>query len=253
MNDLSKGLPYNALLPALIFGGQRPPRQTPWGDSPEAKETIAGAWITSSDSHGGYWLSPLRRARLPKWVLDARSPTKGRWPYDEHAWFEEDCDWAYVVLAFEPEFTANPNIRADMIEQAALMLASTNPDAHAAWVKWRGQEPAAVTAGPWIIESRKGEKPTDREVFLIGVEPSHPEFAALDNSGLIAMVPEHSRNNVAALAAAGDLQQSVHQLLLLVNDLRESTKDVITGETLEAYKDVIEEAQHALNRSRVKL
>lgn len=72
-------------------------KQTPWGLSDSAGETVAeGIVFYSTPSHGGYHLSPERMAEFrnvfPKFTTYAGGP-----------WFEEDCDHNAVALAF-PQF-----------------------------------------------------------------------------------------------------------------------------------------------------
>lgn len=73
--------------------------ETPWGPS-QSEETIAEGidWYTTA-SHGGCRISPERQGRIqqvfPGWTSWAGG-----------AWYEEDCDWAVVVLVFPECFDA---------------------------------------------------------------------------------------------------------------------------------------------------
>lgn len=70
---------------------------TPWGDS-QFVETIAeGIMRVSTASHGGFVLSPERLKAMPERFKLNR--------YGTGRFFEEDCEWALVVLAFPEEFS----------------------------------------------------------------------------------------------------------------------------------------------------
>ena len=58
----------------------------------EAEEILPGIWEVSTPSHGGFVLSEERQAAMPV-------------PFRfEHRQYEEDVNWALVVLGFEAEF-----------------------------------------------------------------------------------------------------------------------------------------------------
>ena len=65
---------------------------TPWGNADGAEHIARGIMFYSTPSHGGYHLSPARNLQVP----DALRLPGG--------WYEEDCDWARVVLAFPQYF-----------------------------------------------------------------------------------------------------------------------------------------------------
>jgi hypothetical protein len=72
---------------------------TPWGLSDDAGTVIAPGIIAyTTPSHGGYHLSAERLAAMPA-ALRALRPFSG-----STGWYEEDCDWAIVVLAFPEHF-----------------------------------------------------------------------------------------------------------------------------------------------------
>jgi len=81
------------------------PVQTPWGPSQTATEIAPGIIAYTTASHGGYWLSPERIASMPKCLRDFvpfGGPQSG-----PGRWYEEDCDWAVVALAFPQFFPAD--------------------------------------------------------------------------------------------------------------------------------------------------
>ena len=71
-------------------------KRTPWGYSDDAEEIAPGIHFYGTPSHGGYWLSAERYREMPN-HLKACSVTKNQW-------FEEDCSWCAVVLAFPQYF-----------------------------------------------------------------------------------------------------------------------------------------------------
>lgn len=71
---------------------------TPWGFSQDSHTIAPGIVRHDTPSHGGYSLSPDRLAEMPA-ALRAFPPFAGE------GWYEEDCDWAVVVLAFPLAFS----------------------------------------------------------------------------------------------------------------------------------------------------
>lgn len=72
---------------------------SPWGTADSAEELVPGIVHVSTPSHGGYWISPARFAEMPKAIQ--ATPTFAGCPQ----WYEEDCDWALVALAFPRLFS----------------------------------------------------------------------------------------------------------------------------------------------------
>lgn len=73
--------------------------QTPWGPVQHADQVAPGITFYSTAGHGGYHLSRHRHAALAKLFPDFRTFAGG-------PWYEEDEDYAVVVLAFHEHFTA---------------------------------------------------------------------------------------------------------------------------------------------------
>jgi hypothetical protein len=73
-------------------------------------EVAPGIVQVSTAGHGGYWLSPERRADMPAQYRDIRTFAGG-------PWYEEDCDWSLVVLSFPEHFDAKTRqAAADTVE-----------------------------------------------------------------------------------------------------------------------------------------
>ena len=77
--------------------------RTPWGAPHYSRELAPGIVLYGTAGHGGIHLDRTRRRAMPA-ALRA-IPTYAGGP-----WYEEDCDWALVALAFpdafEPETVA---------------------------------------------------------------------------------------------------------------------------------------------------
>jgi hypothetical protein len=98
----------------------KPVVETPWGPAQTTKEYAPGIVFYSTASHGGFYLSQVRVASMPKCLREfvpfgGEQPGPGRW-------FEEDCDWAVVALAF-PQFFS-----ADAIPAALATLKGYKPE-----------------------------------------------------------------------------------------------------------------------------
>lgn len=74
-----------------------PPVETPWGPSQMVTEYGIGIKCYECAGHGGFHLSPERMAQLPPTLRSFVG-------YGGVSWYEEDCDWAIVALAFPDYF-----------------------------------------------------------------------------------------------------------------------------------------------------
>lgn len=77
------------------------PQKTPWGPAQNTTKIADGIFFVSTASHGGFWLSRERLNQMPD-ALKVNKFTNGA------AWFEEDCEYARVVIAFPDLFPAVP-------------------------------------------------------------------------------------------------------------------------------------------------
>jgi len=105
---------------------QLAPMQTPWGPAQSSEEIAPGIIRYDTASHGGYYVSPARVASMPKPLRDFK-------PWAGANWYEEDCDWSIVALAF-PQFFPH-----DAIAAALATLKNYKPELF--------QEVAAVREG----------------------------------------------------------------------------------------------------------
>ena len=89
----------------MTFEYQKTPRPThsPWGAIQEASQIFSGVWMVSTASHGGFHVSAERLAASGFLREFAPHSFKGQ---GKGGWFEEDCDWCFVPLAFPDEWKA---------------------------------------------------------------------------------------------------------------------------------------------------
>lgn len=93
----------------LPVGGLRMATSTPWGMSDYCEKVTRGISFLGTPSHGGY--------RVSKKMYEKRIAEKGlahgeiTADYGNYLWFEEDCQWSFVVAAF-PEFFSEKNQKA---------------------------------------------------------------------------------------------------------------------------------------------
>lgn len=73
---------------------------TPWGAADWAINYAEGIDCFSTPGHGGFRLSAVRRLQMPAGL-------RGFVGYGGPGWYEEDCDWAVVALAFPEVFEAH--------------------------------------------------------------------------------------------------------------------------------------------------
>lgn len=71
--------------------------ESPWGQTHSADEIAPGIFHVTTASHGGYYVAPERMAEMPAVLVKFQ-------PFAGGNWYEEDCDWAVVALAFPQHF-----------------------------------------------------------------------------------------------------------------------------------------------------
>ena len=79
--------------------------ETPWGPAEDVTNIADGIDFISTAGHGGYRLSLTRVMEMPE-------PYRSYEPFCGRAgWYEEDCDWCVVALAY-PQFFP-PHVHAE--------------------------------------------------------------------------------------------------------------------------------------------
>jgi hypothetical protein len=86
---------------------------TPWGQADHCENLGRGVMSVSTPSHGGLFVPGSMVGNVS---VAGRADAK-RWSGSEQ-WYEEDCCWAHVAVAFPDLFTA------DQVASAASMLKS---------------------------------------------------------------------------------------------------------------------------------
>lgn len=76
---------------------------TPWGSSDSQERLAPGITRVHTPSHGGIHLSDGRLDEMPAALREV----------GEGAWFEEDCDWSAVAVAFPDVFDTDTREFAD--------------------------------------------------------------------------------------------------------------------------------------------
>jgi hypothetical protein len=75
-------------------------KQTPWGYADAIDEIGNGIYFASTPSHGGYFVPSALLGQIP----EAHQARALRWSGSRN-WYEEDCEWASVAVAFPDLFT----------------------------------------------------------------------------------------------------------------------------------------------------
>ena len=98
---------------------------TPWGPSQIVEQVAPGIQFVSTAGHGGFKLEPMLNAQVPK-----RIRNRG-------GWYEEDCEWAKLVIVFPDllEATADTNFGGiteweALVQMAINVLLEYIPDAY---------------------------------------------------------------------------------------------------------------------------
>lgn len=89
---------------------------TPWGVPQNIKAIGPGIWQIETGSHGGFYVNHGMNAQVPEAWRNASFNGQG-----VAGWYEEDCDWAMVALAFPQHFTAEQLLHAVRTFQRVLV------------------------------------------------------------------------------------------------------------------------------------
>ena len=95
------------------------PAASPWGPIQTAEQLHPGIWHVTTANHGGFLLSDERQASMP--------PSLKR----DDSIYEEDIDYALVMLAFADEFAAKGPTDTLMVRNAHDTVRNWYPDRYA--------------------------------------------------------------------------------------------------------------------------
>lgn len=119
----------------LLSPKQKPSVTTPWGQADYAREIAPGIVFYGTPSHGGFHLDRDRQKNMPK-GLKRSEP-----------WYEEDCDYNRVILAFPGCFSP------EQVTSARAAMKSWFPDDY---TKWCGE--AVTAAESHVVRDREFRK-----------------------------------------------------------------------------------------------
>jgi hypothetical protein len=103
---------------------------SPWGEVQGSEQIAHGIRQVFTAGHGGVVVSPTRMRQMPAPLADVGRRLPGRAGY---GYFEEDCDWAAVAVAFPDAYAAHFAGRdIDIAAHAVAALRDYNPDAYEA-------------------------------------------------------------------------------------------------------------------------
>lgn len=150
------------------FASTAAPVHTLWDAPDMATQRLPGVWWVKTPSHGGFVLSDERQAAMPGALrLDS-------------VYYEEDVNWALVILGYEAEFAAAKDPHFD-IEQGI---------AHQTARHWRPQQYAAFT-GQVITASDsyvlKRVEAIEAAIGEIGVRTAFGDWADWVPSGKVGV------------------------------------------------------------------
>ena len=83
---------------------------TPWGTASSITDIGNGIKNVTTPSHGGYFVPNAKLASIP----EEHQAVAASWSGSRN-WYEEDCCWAYVCLAFPELFPAEALQAAQLI------------------------------------------------------------------------------------------------------------------------------------------
>ena len=105
----------------MTFAHSQQPPHSPWGTPEAATQLLPGIWEVQTPSHGGMMLSDERQAAMPDALRNDRPN------------YEEDVDWALVVLAFADEFRSSAlRFSPHHVDLARQMVRTWHPERYTA-------------------------------------------------------------------------------------------------------------------------
>jgi len=81
---------------------------TPWGRADSQTEVAPGIWHVTTPRHGGLFVERALRDRLQ--IQETQ--------YSKGGFYEEDCDWAFVAIAFPEHFSDSMEAARNTLKNA---------------------------------------------------------------------------------------------------------------------------------------
>jgi hypothetical protein len=156
-------------------------KDTPWGHAQSQKTVAAGIVRYETASHGGYELSHARLAEMPA-DLRAFKPWAGE------GWYEEDCDWAVICLAF-PQHFDEVNFHFAVKTLQGYHPELVTPERHAKADAWLAKNTDKYTIGSlacgegiegWLVSAHSLVAPENRLTAKLDHYPTLPKVFTLE-------------------------------------------------------------------------
>lgn len=113
-----------------LYKSYNGPQSTPWGKAQTRQEIVAGVVEITTARHGGLWVSKSRLTDMPDSLRSLGDPHKPQF-------FEEDCAYAAVLLAFDDVIRAEAGRMGTSVEALTdhlrTVVRNYFPDAFEAW------------------------------------------------------------------------------------------------------------------------
>jgi hypothetical protein len=93
---------------------------TPWGNPDSVEQLADGIFEICTPTHGGIAVRLDKLAQIPAAHRDFARRWSHGFSWDHYGWFEEDCAWSAVALAFPEAFTITQRDTARMIAAHSL-------------------------------------------------------------------------------------------------------------------------------------
>lgn len=205
----------------MSFPSSPRPTISPWGKIQQADQIAPGIWSVICSDHGGILLSDLRQAAMPE-ALKLDEPV-----------YEEDCDWALVVLGFEKELAGAETCSAGFLQLAHDTAKCWHPERYS---KHTGSSVAENTSH--ILKTRQAYIDAIGEYCTTSAWGDWAEWVPEGKTGVIARKilavnhlgrPTYAEDELCALidkdvyAARGEvtvLRDTPHEIIPMPESLR---------------------------------
>lgn len=161
---------------------------TPWGPSQQSKHITRGIVEYSTASHGGIHVSKTMVEKMPEAL---RKGANGCIRPAGDAWFEEDCSWAFVALAFPEHYKEHE-------ESAERTLRNWFPEA---WEAYYGRP---LQPGESSARDEQVFRETNRDNFI--VTSAWGDWAENVPTGMVGVFARRESNGAEGCWLVPDLE-----------------------------------------------